>query len=45
MMSTKQYGLSTIFFGYEFVCAVAIVLDYRRNSLDTKMGSLNITIG
>ena len=45
MMSTKQYGLSAIFFGYEFVCAVAIVFYYRCISLDTIMGSLDIPIG
>ena len=45
MMSIKQYSLSTIFFGYEFACAVAIVFYYRCTSLDTIMGSLDILIG
>ena len=45
MMSTKQYSLSTIFFGYEFACAVAIVFYYRCTSLDAIMGSLDISIG
>ena len=44
MMSTKQYGLSTIFFGYKFVYAIAVVFNYRCTSLDTIMGSLDISI-